>query len=79
MKNTKILTTKILTGDEVCQLVRYSRRHLYRLIDAGAFPAPIQLGPKKIVWHESEVLDWLNSRPRRYADKRLNALGGAHV
>jgi prophage regulatory protein len=56
---------KILTAEEVCELVRYSRRHLYRLIAQRSFPAPIVLGAKKIGWVETEVLDWLSSRPRR--------------
>jgi prophage regulatory protein len=71
--------TKILTAEEVCQLVRYSRRHLYRLIDAGAFPAPIRLGAKKIGWIEAEVLDWIASRPRRYSGIPHKTTGVAHV
>ena len=74
MKNTKILTT-----DEVCLLVRYSRRHLDRLIRKGSFPAPLQLGPKKIGWIEAEVMDWLASRPRRHSDVQYKEAGVAHV
>ena len=74
MKDTRILTTT-----EVCLLVRYSRRHLYRLVRSGGFPPPIQLGPKKIGWIEAELLEWLNSRPRRHSYIQHKTPGVAHV
>lgn len=78
-EDTCMQNIKILTSKEVCQLVRYSKRHLDRLIAQGTFPAPIQLGPKKIGWIETEVLEWLHARPRRHSDVRYKTTGVAHV
>lgn len=33
----------------------YSRVHTGRLVRAGLFPAPIQVGPGRIAWIESEI------------------------
>jgi predicted DNA-binding transcriptional regulator AlpA len=32
---------------------------------AGRFPAPIELGPNRIGWRNSEIQSWIASRPRR--------------
>jgi len=36
----------------------FSTSELYRRIAAGTFPKQIRLGPKSVVWDESEVLAW---------------------
>lgn len=35
---------------------------IYRRIAAGTFPVQISLGPKSVVWIESEVVAWLDAR-----------------
>lgn len=35
---------------------------IYRRIAAGTFPAQVTLGPKSVVWVESEVLAWCEAR-----------------
>ncbi len=43
-----------------------SNRHdLARKIEFDQFPRPIELSSNKIAWQESEVDEWLASRPRR--------------
>jgi len=37
---------------------------LYTAIKDQGFPQPYQLGPRRVVWKRSEVLAWLESRPR---------------
>jgi prophage regulatory protein len=44
--------------------VRFSRQHLSRLEATGQFPARIQLGECSVGWIESEVDEWIRSRPR---------------
>jgi predicted DNA-binding transcriptional regulator AlpA len=41
------------------------RETLWRWVDAGKFPAPIQLNPDGTLtgWYEDQVDDWINSRP----------------
>jgi prophage regulatory protein len=29
----------------------------------GRFPKPVQLGPRAVAWRESDVLEWLGTRP----------------
>lgn len=41
-----------------------NRVTLGRWIRAGAFPAPVQLGPNAVAWIRSEVDEWRASRPR---------------
>jgi prophage regulatory protein len=44
--------------------VPFSRQHLSRLEAAGQFPARIQLGACSVGWIESEIEEWIRSRPR---------------
>jgi len=52
----------VLTLKEVTATVLYSRSQIYRMVRAGAFPAPIRLGPARIGWRRSSVARWLNQR-----------------
>ena len=54
---------------EVLSIVGVARQTLYQWMARDAFPRPLKLSGSAIAWRESEVRDWLNSRPR--------ALGGA--
>ena len=53
---------KILSKQDVRQLVLYSPQHIARLEKAGLFPKRVQLGPNRVGWVEQEVLDWLRER-----------------
>ncbi|MEL7282533.1 MAG: AlpA family phage regulatory protein [Pseudomonadota bacterium] len=53
---------KILCKRQVKELVLYSPQHIARLEKAGLFPKRIQLGPNRVGWVESEVLEWLEQR-----------------
>ena len=37
-----------------------------RMIEAGQFPKPIQLGPRSIGWRTEDVKAWLDSRPQAW-------------
>ena len=53
---------RVLSKKEVRGLVLYSPAHIDRLERAGLFPKRIQLGPNRVAWIESEVLEWLQLR-----------------
>jgi prophage regulatory protein len=36
---------------------------IYRRIKAGRFPAPRQIGPKRVAWFESDLLAWQRALP----------------
>jgi prophage regulatory protein len=51
---------------------------LYRLIDAGNFPSPIQLGPRCVGWISGEVDDWID-KARAERDARIQSATNADV
>ncbi len=38
-----------------CKGIAYTRVHLSRLVKAGKFPQPIQLGANRVAWDEAEI------------------------
>jgi len=42
--------------------IPYSRAHIYRLIHAKKFPAPVRLGENRIAFVEAEIDAWLESK-----------------
>ena len=56
---------KILSVREVCALLGMARATFNRLRDRGEFIPPIQLSPGRVGWWRSDVLQWLDARPRR--------------
>lgn len=56
------MAPKILRRREVEALTGRSRTSLYRDIQAGKFPKPIQLGEKSVGWIEAEITAWLEER-----------------
>ncbi len=55
---------KILKQNEVVQLIGLSKATIWRLEQKGEFPQKISLSQNRVGWIESEVLDWVRSRPR---------------
>ncbi|MEO0698036.1 MAG: AlpA family phage regulatory protein [Pseudomonadota bacterium] len=53
---------RILSKRQLKELVLYSPQHIARLEKAGKFPKRLQLGPNRVGWVESEVLEWLEVR-----------------
>ena len=53
---------RILSKKALKELVLYSPQHIARLEKAGLFPKRVQLGPNRVGWLETEVLDWLDQR-----------------
>ena len=58
-------TMRILSKKDLRALVLYSPAHIDRLEKAGQFPKRVQLGPCRVGWVESEVLEWLQERIKR--------------
>jgi prophage regulatory protein len=53
---------KFLRLADVCGLLGISRSTVYRLVNQGAFPAPILISLKAKGWLESEVRNYQKSR-----------------
>jgi prophage regulatory protein len=41
-----------------------ARSTIYQYVKDGAFPKPVQLGPRAVGWIESEVSGWICARVR---------------
>ena len=54
----------ILSTREVIKITNLSRVSLWRYERHGLFPKRLRLGPNRVGWLQSEIEDWLRSRPR---------------
>jgi prophage regulatory protein len=54
---------RILRSREVTHVTATSRATRWRMVKAGRFPAPVQLGDRSIGWRESDIVAWLQNRP----------------
>jgi len=53
---------RFLKLDDVVAITTLSKSEIYRRISSNTFPKQISLGPKSVVWIESEVLIWCEER-----------------
>lgn len=53
---------RFIKRQAVEEITGLSCSEIYRRIAAGTFPAQVILGPKSVVWIESEVMDWCDAR-----------------
>lgn len=49
---------RFLRLPEVRDRVGLSRSQIYRLIQAGGFPAPLKIGPQVSVWPDEDITRW---------------------
>jgi len=54
---------RVLTMKQVSDLTSYTPQHIYRLIRAGKFPAPIRMGLNRIGFRLRDIEDWFAARP----------------
>ena len=58
------MTISILRLPQVKARTGVSRSGLYAGIKEGNFPAPVAIGPRAVGWLESDITEWIESRPR---------------
>ena len=51
----------LLKLSEVCQRTAMGKTSIYRKIEKGEFPAPVQISPKMVRWKKSEIDAWIAS------------------
>ena len=59
------MSSAILRVPAVCERTSLSRSTLYRLIQAGEFPRPIELSPGRVGFPVETVDSWLDERVER--------------
>ena len=55
---------RLLRRRQVEEITGLSRSSIYRLMQDGEFPRPVKVSPAAVRWRETELTDWLESRPR---------------
>ena len=55
------MAARIITRDQLNELVPYSLGHISRLEQSGKFPRRLKLGPNRVGWLSSEIEDWIKS------------------
>ncbi|HEB28946.1 MAG TPA: AlpA family transcriptional regulator [Porticoccus sp.] len=53
---------KVLRLKDVIEKTGLARSTIYKYIDAGTFPKPIDLGARSVGWVDSEISDWILQR-----------------
>lgn len=54
----------LLTRREVEIRCRLGRSTIYRKMRNGTFPLPLKIGVRAVRWPETEISEWIKSRPR---------------
>lgn len=49
---------------QVCADTGLSRSSIYAKMATGAFPKPVQLGPRSVAWRQAEIQSWIAERIR---------------
>ncbi len=57
-------TSALLRLRDVQKFTGLSRSTIYRLEAAGDFPQRVRLSERASAWHENELIEWRDSRPR---------------
>ncbi|MBA1181271.1 AlpA family phage regulatory protein [Pseudomonas psychrotolerans] len=55
------MQNKLLTANQVIALLGIARCTLWRWVRDERFPAPLNLGPRRIAWREAEVNAWIDA------------------
>ncbi len=55
---------RLIRTTEVLRMTGLSRTSIWRLERQGDFPARRQVSGNAVAWLESEVLEWITSRPQ---------------
>ena len=55
---------RILNSNEVVKKIGLSKVTIWRRERDGSFPKRINLSERRVGWVESEIEDWVDSRPR---------------
>ena len=55
---------RLLRLRDVQAIVGLSRSTIYEMMQKGLFPRQVLLGRRAVAWWESEVNEWVASRPR---------------
>ena len=55
---------RLMRREEVEERTGLSRSAIYRLMRSHQFPTPIKIGPRAVRWPQSEINEFIATRPR---------------
>jgi excisionase family DNA binding protein len=55
-----VMSAELLDVRTVARMLDCSKRHVYRLSDAGRMPRPLKLG-QLVRWRRAELMNWLDA------------------
>ncbi|MCY3802920.1 MAG: AlpA family phage regulatory protein [Gammaproteobacteria bacterium] len=64
---------QLLTRTDIEVRFQIGRSTIYRLMRAGKFPNPVQVGPRAVRWLESEINAWVLAQPRATGENGSDA------
>jgi len=56
-----VASDRLLPLAVVADRTSLSKATLYRMIAAGQFPRPLQVGPNSVRWRESDLKSWMEA------------------
>ena len=66
MNEATMSVPELLTCNDVMKIAGIrSRTTIWRRVQNGNFPAPIDFGAGRIRWKANEIAEWVSSRPKR--------------
>ena len=68
---------KFLRTSEVAEMLGVSRVTLWRWVRRGLLPPKRSIGPNTVGWLDSEILEWIESRPKLSTGPEGGAGGAA--
>lgn len=54
---------RMLRMPEVRTITGLGKTTIYRMIQRGEFPKPVQLGGRAVGWRKSGICEWIDTRP----------------
>jgi len=74
MQGEALMPDRFMRTPEVMAAIGLGRTTIYYMEKAGRFPARRLIGPGTTGWLESEILEWMRSRPATPGQKPAVAL-----
>lgn len=59
------MSDRIFKLPETLSVTGLGRTSVYEAIKAEQFPQPVRLGKRAVGWRESDLIAWIESRPKR--------------
>ena len=71
---------RILSKKQLLEFIPYTSQHIARLEKEGKFPKRVQLGPNRVGWFESDILNWMKAlKTRRDGNIIYYTLDDQHI